>query len=281
MMGAATTALAERYTNRLRRRPGRTLPEKASDDDLVQRIGRRRRGDPGRRLRPVPGHRGHVDGRASSSSSSTRTRGRSPRRSRPGRPTVRTPASSVAGSTSWCGTTWSTRRSRRPSRPRRTAEYGTTCPNLGWSRGGCSSSRARRISPRRPVPLLPGQSRGRRRGLRHRRDLGRPDPSTTTSCTRPTTRRSAGAPRPIGPDAPSYPDGCLLSPWRLPWREINCLMSNRAERFEVVYQQEDSDPASCAGPKAIGSTGATATPVAWMRTGTAGDSPGARMGCPP
>ena len=45
-------------------------------------------------------------------------------------------------------------------------------------------------------------------------------------------------------DAPAYPDGCLLSPWRLPWREINSLMTNRAERFEVVYQQKDSDPTS-------------------------------------
>jgi hypothetical protein len=46
------------------------------------------------------------------------------------------------------------------------------------------------------------------------------------------------------PTAPNYPDGCLLSKWRLPWREINALMTNRAERFEVVYQQQDSDPAS-------------------------------------
>ena len=45
-------------------------------------------------------------------------------------------------------------------------------------------------------------------------------------------------------DAPGYPKGCLLSPYRLPWREINSLMSNRAERFEVVYQQQDADPAS-------------------------------------
>jgi hypothetical protein len=45
-------------------------------------------------------------------------------------------------------------------------------------------------------------------------------------------------------DSPSYPDGCLLSNWRLPWRELNSLMTNRAERFEVVYQQQDSDPAS-------------------------------------
>lgn len=40
-------------------------------------------------------------------------------------------------------------------------------------------------------------------------------------------------------DAKSYPDGCLLDTRRLPWREISNLMSNRGERFAVVYQQED------------------------------------------
>jgi len=37
----------------------------------------------------------------------------------------------------------------------------------------------------------------------------------------------------------AYPEGCLLDPRRLPWREISNLMSNRGERFAVVYQQED------------------------------------------
>ncbi len=40
-----------------------------------------------------------------------------------------------------------------------------------------------------------------------------------------------------GSDA--YPKGCLLDPRRLPWREVSNLMSNRGERFAVVYQQED------------------------------------------
>jgi len=39
--------------------------------------------------------------------------------------------------------------------------------------------------------------------------------------------------------ASAYPGGCLLDPRRLPWREISNLMSNRGERFAVVYQQED------------------------------------------
>ena len=50
--------------------------------------------------------------------------------------------------------------------------------------------------------------------------------------------------------APAYPNGCLLSPERLPWREISSIMANRAERFEVVYQQEDGDPSSVLVPKA-------------------------------
>ena len=40
----------------------------------------------------------------------------------------------------------------------------------------------------------------------------------------------------------SYPIGCLLDPRRLSWRDISNLMSNRGERFAVVYQQEDLDP---------------------------------------
>jgi hypothetical protein len=50
--------------------------------------------------------------------------------------------------------------------------------------------------------------------------------------------------------AKCYPEGCLLSPERLPWREISSLMANRQERFEVVYQQQDTDPASVLVPKA-------------------------------
>jgi hypothetical protein len=39
--------------------------------------------------------------------------------------------------------------------------------------------------------------------------------------------------------AAAYPEGCLLDPRRLGWRDISNLMSNRGERFAVVYQQED------------------------------------------
>lgn len=40
-----------------------------------------------------------------------------------------------------------------------------------------------------------------------------------------------------------YPDGCLLDPHRLPWRELEAEMENSASNFQTVYQQEDIDPA--------------------------------------
>jgi hypothetical protein len=40
-------------------------------------------------------------------------------------------------------------------------------------------------------------------------------------------------------NAKPYPEGCLLDPRRISWRDISNLMSNRGERFSVVYQQQD------------------------------------------
>ena len=50
--------------------------------------------------------------------------------------------------------------------------------------------------------------------------------------------------------APAYPEGCLLSPRRLPWSKISTLMSNRGETFNVIYQQEDVDPTEVLVPNA-------------------------------
>lgn len=51
-----------------------------------------------------------------------------------------------------------------------------------------------------------------------------------------------------GKDAPAWrPDGtggCLLDPIRLDWRSLKTIQANRAERFLVMYQQEDTDPAN-------------------------------------
>ena len=48
----------------------------------------------------------------------------------------------------------------------------------------------------------------------------------------------------------AYPEGCLLSPRRLPWMKISTLMSNRGETFNVIYQQEDVDPTEVLVPNA-------------------------------
>lgn len=45
-----------------------------------------------------------------------------------------------------------------------------------------------------------------------------------------------------GKDAPAWPDGCLLDPKRLPWRELRNIQSSKPEVFAVWYQQEDADP---------------------------------------
>lgn len=42
--------------------------------------------------------------------------------------------------------------------------------------------------------------------------------------------------------AKPWPDGCLLDPKRLPWREIQTIRANREEKWAVLYQQEDVDP---------------------------------------
>lgn len=42
-----------------------------------------------------------------------------------------------------------------------------------------------------------------------------------------------------GPSAPAYPEGCLLEPRRLPWRDLLKAMNNPS-RFAVVYQQEEA-----------------------------------------
>jgi hypothetical protein len=49
-----------------------------------------------------------------------------------------------------------------------------------------------------------------------------------------------------------FPDGCLLDPWRLPWRGKNGLATikrNKESKYRVQYQQEDVDPSSVLIPK--------------------------------
>jgi hypothetical protein len=41
--------------------------------------------------------------------------------------------------------------------------------------------------------------------------------------------------------AKAWPEGCLLDPIRLPWRELSALKRHKSEKFDVVYQQKDVD----------------------------------------
>ena len=43
---------------------------------------------------------------------------------------------------------------------------------------------------------------------------------------------------------PPYPQGCLLDPYRLTWRDLMRVKTNKEERYQTVYQQEDTDAAS-------------------------------------
>lgn len=53
-----------------------------------------------------------------------------------------------------------------------------------------------------------------------------------------------------GKDAPAYPDGCLLSPPRAPWKRIRREMMKNEGRFRLVFQQEDGDPVGYLAEKA-------------------------------
>ena len=45
-------------------------------------------------------------------------------------------------------------------------------------------------------------------------------------------------------NAKAYPEGCLLDPYRLPWRELMRVKINKEDKFNIIYQQEDTDAAS-------------------------------------
>ena len=43
--------------------------------------------------------------------------------------------------------------------------------------------------------------------------------------------------------SPAYPEGCLLYPRRLNWRKLSHIQSQTPDRYAILYQQEDADPA--------------------------------------
>ena len=49
--------------------------------------------------------------------------------------------------------------------------------------------------------------------------------------------------------AKPYPEGCLLYPDQLDWRTLQGIKANNANNFEVLYQQEDTDPGNVLVPK--------------------------------
>jgi hypothetical protein len=46
------------------------------------------------------------------------------------------------------------------------------------------------------------------------------------------------------PSSTPYPEGCLLYPRRLSWRKLTHLKHQTPDRYAVLYQQEDTDPAA-------------------------------------
>lgn len=42
--------------------------------------------------------------------------------------------------------------------------------------------------------------------------------------------------------ARAYPEGCLLDPRRLPWRDLRAAQAHNQAEYSLVYQQEDADP---------------------------------------
>jgi len=42
-------------------------------------------------------------------------------------------------------------------------------------------------------------------------------------------------------DVKAWPDGCLLDPHRLPWKDLETIKHNNPRTFAVMYQQEDGD----------------------------------------
>ena len=53
-----------------------------------------------------------------------------------------------------------------------------------------------------------------------------------------------GTPENHKPSGEAWPKGCLLYPRRLPWRRLRHIKAQTPERFEVLYQQSDIDPAN-------------------------------------
>ena len=54
----------------------------------------------------------------------------------------------------------------------------------------------------------------------------------------------SGDPEQHKPNGKPWPEGCLLYPRRLPWRRLRHIKAQTPDRFEVLYQQSDVNPAN-------------------------------------
>lgn len=52
-----------------------------------------------------------------------------------------------------------------------------------------------------------------------------------------------------GKDAPAWPEGCLLDPVRLSYRDLMTVKHNNPRKFDIIMQQKDVDPAGSLVPR--------------------------------
>lgn len=50
-------------------------------------------------------------------------------------------------------------------------------------------------------------------------------------------------------NAPAWPEGCLLDPERLTWRDLMAIKENNPRRFDIIMQQKDVDPSGSLVPR--------------------------------
>lgn len=68
-------------------------------------------------------------------------------------------------------------------------------------------------------------------------------------------------------DAPAQPEGCLLDPLRLPYRELSAKQKADDGKYQIIYQQEDVDPSG------------VLVPMLWVTGGTDPATGEQFMGC--
>jgi hypothetical protein len=239
MMGAATTALASRYTNRLRRTLARTLPEKASDDDLVRGLALDAEttlaADFGR-FQAI-GDSWTADAFVVQQLTGTITE-KEPTWSAYGQD-----AGFIGGRFNFV--VWD---DLVDPKKQKTIEAKEDLQNY-WD-----SVSEPRLEPE-GLLILQGQRLSSDDLYRYclDKEVGDDVDFQTGELVGATKKyhhilykahydENCKPPGTHAKDAPNYPEGCLLDTRRLPWRELSSIMRNREDMYQVVYQQQDSDP---------------------------------------